>query len=150
MIDPHIAELLGIDPDAPETRRELQAVERDARLIETLVRLRRARGLTQAQVAERMNRSQPAVSDFERLGGDPHLSTVRRYALAIGVDITHTVHVPDAPPAETAAGGVARIHLDATRGEGNGDGDGDSGDGATALGDVTAGVVSLELVRVDV
>ncbi|MEV8633038.1 helix-turn-helix transcriptional regulator [Streptosporangium sp. NPDC051023] len=100
VIDPHIAELLGIDPDAPETRRELRAVERDVRLIEDLIRLRKARGLSQAQVAERMNRSQPAISDFERLGGDPHLSTIRRYALAIGAEVTYLVHVQEDPPAE--------------------------------------------------
>ncbi|MGW5157436.1 hypothetical protein ACWEPN_18360 [Nonomuraea wenchangensis] len=41
-----------------------------------------------------MGRSQPAVSDLERLGGDPHLSTIRRYALAIGVDVFHSVSVP--------------------------------------------------------
>ncbi|MBB4918199.1 helix-turn-helix domain-containing protein [Streptosporangium saharense] len=98
MIDPHIAELLGIDPEAPETRRELRAAERDVRLIEELVRLRRARGLTQAQVAERMSRTQPAVSDFERLGGDPHLSTIRRYALAIGAEVTYVVSELDDPP----------------------------------------------------
>ncbi|MER7205502.1 helix-turn-helix transcriptional regulator [Streptosporangium sp. NPDC000239] len=100
MIDPHIAELLGIDPEAPETRRELRAAERDVRLIEELVRLRRARGLTQAQVAERMRRTQPAVSDFERLGGDPHLSTIRRYALAIGAEVTYVVRELDDPPSE--------------------------------------------------
>ncbi|MEZ7132237.1 helix-turn-helix domain-containing protein [Nonomuraea sp. AD125B] len=41
------------------------------RLIETLVGIRRQRGLTQSDVAERMGRSQPAVSGFERLGGQP-------------------------------------------------------------------------------
>ncbi len=93
-MDPHIAELLGIDLDDPEVQRENAAIDRDMRLIETLVGIRRQRGMTQAEVAERMGRSQPAVSDFERLGGDPHLSTIRRYALAIGVDVHHTVSVP--------------------------------------------------------
>jgi transcriptional regulator with XRE-family HTH domain len=68
-------------------------IDRDMRLVETLVSVRRQRGLTQAEVAERMGRSQPAVSDFERLGGDPHLSTIRRYALAVGVDVFHMVNV---------------------------------------------------------
>jgi predicted XRE-type DNA-binding protein len=91
VMDPHIAELLGIDLDDPEVQRENAAIDRDMRLIETLVSIRRERGMTQAEVAERMGRSQPAVSDFERLGGDPHLSTIRRYALAIGVDVLHAV-----------------------------------------------------------
>ncbi|NUW46224.1 helix-turn-helix domain-containing protein [Nonomuraea rhodomycinica] len=93
-MDPRIAELLGIDLDDPQVQRENAAIDRDMRLIETLVGIRRQRGMTQAEVAERMGRSQPAVSDFERLGGDPHLSTIRRYALAIGVDVSHTVSVP--------------------------------------------------------
>ncbi|MEV5412809.1 helix-turn-helix transcriptional regulator [Thermopolyspora sp. NPDC052614] len=93
-MDPHVAELLGIDLDDPEVQRENAAIERDMRLIETLVGIRRQRGMTQAEVAERMGHSEPAVSGFERLGGDPHLSTIRRYALAIGVDVLHTVRVP--------------------------------------------------------
>ncbi|GLW96699.1 helix-turn-helix domain-containing protein [Microtetraspora sp. NBRC 16547] len=91
MIDPQVAELLGIDLDDPDVQRENAAIERDTRLIESLVELRKAQGVTQAQVAERMGRSQPAVSDFERLGGDPHLSTIRRYALAVGASVHHIV-----------------------------------------------------------
>ncbi|MEV7012802.1 helix-turn-helix transcriptional regulator [Streptosporangium sp. NPDC051022] len=143
MIDPHTAELLGIDPDAPETRRELRAVERDVRLIRSLVRLRRARGLTQAQVAERMSRSQPAISDFERLGGDPHLSTIRRYALAIGADVTHFVCAPGDPEgvspvdpgAATRASAVACVRLD------------DGGHLRATGGGVTGGIVNVDLVR---
>lgn len=92
-MDPHIAELLGIDLADPEVRREVEAVDRDMNLIETLVKIRKDRGLTQRQVAERMGRTQPAVSDFERVGGDPHLSTIRRYALAVGANVRHTVEV---------------------------------------------------------
>ncbi|MFJ2028981.1 helix-turn-helix domain-containing protein [Streptosporangium sp. NPDC087985] len=90
-MDPQVAELLGIDLDDPDVQRENRAIDRDMRLIESLVELRKAQGLTQAQVAERMGRSQPAVSDFERLGGDPHLSTIRRYALAVGASVHHIV-----------------------------------------------------------
>jgi transcriptional regulator with XRE-family HTH domain len=92
-MDPHVAELLGIDLDDPDVQRENAAIDRDMQLIENLVKIRKDRKLTQAEVAERMERSQPAVSDFERLGGDPHLSTIRRYALAIGVEVVHTVIV---------------------------------------------------------
>jgi transcriptional regulator with XRE-family HTH domain len=105
-MDPHIAELLGIDITDPEVRREAEAVARDMNLIETLVKIRKSRGLTQQQVAERMGRSQPAVSDFERIGGDPHLSTIRRYALAIGANVRHGV-VCDDP----AAGWSRTAHI---------------------------------------
>ncbi|GAA2376207.1 helix-turn-helix transcriptional regulator [Gordonia cholesterolivorans] len=53
-------------------------------LLEALVTLRRVKGLTQEEVAGRMGRSKTAVSNFERLGADPHLTTIRRYAAAVG------------------------------------------------------------------
>ncbi|GIH68978.1 helix-turn-helix domain-containing protein [Sphaerimonospora thailandensis] len=102
-MDRHLADLLGIDPDDPEVQREDAAIERDMRLIEELVQIRRAKGITQAQVAERIGRSQPAVSEFERVGGDPHLSSIRRYALAIGAEVRHVVYVSTAETTPTLA-----------------------------------------------
>jgi len=46
--------------------------------------IRRARGLTQTQVAAAMGTSQSAVAKLERGESDPRLSTVARYALAVG------------------------------------------------------------------
>jgi transcriptional regulator with XRE-family HTH domain len=108
-MDPHIAELLGIDLDDPEVQRENAAIDRDMRLIESLVTMRKQRGLTQAEVAERMGRSQPAVSDFERLGGDPHLSTIRRYALAVGAEVVHTVTAPGEASTTSAVAAQLRV-----------------------------------------
>ncbi|MEV1246420.1 helix-turn-helix transcriptional regulator [Nonomuraea sp. NPDC049750] len=102
-MDRDIAALLGIDPDDPEVQRENAAIERDVRLIETLVGVRKLLGLTQADVADKMDRSQPAVSDFERLGGDPRLSTIRRYALAIGAEVFHVVKTPGASACGTTS-----------------------------------------------
>jgi transcriptional regulator with XRE-family HTH domain len=48
-------------------------------------------------VADRMGRDKAAVSNFERLSADPHLSTIRRYAAAIGAMVTHTVENFEAP-----------------------------------------------------
>lgn len=56
-----------------------------------LVALRREAGLTQGDVAERMGVSQQAVSKFERYDSDPKLSTVRRYANAVGALVEHRV-----------------------------------------------------------
>ncbi|MFF3440861.1 helix-turn-helix domain-containing protein [Streptosporangium sp. NPDC002721] len=111
-MDPNVAELLGIDLSDPGVRRENAAIDRDMRLIESLVELRRAQGLTQAQVAERMGRSQPSVSDFERLGGDPHLSTVRRYALAVGASVHHVVRSTVVTGATTQAAPVFVVSTD--------------------------------------
>jgi len=46
--------------------------------------IRRQRGLTQTQVAAAMGTSQSAVAKLERGESDPRLSTIARYALAVG------------------------------------------------------------------
>lgn len=51
----------------------------------SLVRARKDAGLKQADVAENMGVTQQAVSRIEAMDGDPALSTLRRYATAIGV-----------------------------------------------------------------
>lgn len=57
-----------------------------------LIRVRLRSGLTIADVAERMGISPGAVVDqMERPESDPRLSTVRRYAHAVGALIGHEV-----------------------------------------------------------
>lgn len=60
-------------------------------LVRDLVEVRENRGLSQADVAERMGISQSAVSQFERYDSNPKLSTIRRYAHAVGARIKHSV-----------------------------------------------------------
>lgn len=55
------------------------------RLLRGLVEHRREHHLSQETVAERMGVSQPTVAAFERYDANPTLSTIRRYALAVGV-----------------------------------------------------------------
>ena len=85
----------GLDPDSQDSRLRRQLAEADDELIERLVQMRKYKGLTQKVVAERMKRDVAAVSNFERLRADPHLSTIRRYAAAIGASITHVVDDAD-------------------------------------------------------
>lgn len=66
-------------------------VDADDSLLAQLVELRKSNGLTQLEVAARMGVSQPTVAAFERYDANPRLSTIRRYALAVGAEITHTV-----------------------------------------------------------
>lgn len=82
------AEFVASDPYA---RLHDDLAENDDQMIEALVAMRKRKGLTQGEVAERMKRSKTAVSNFERLGADPHLSTIRRYAAAVGASITSEV-----------------------------------------------------------
>lgn len=93
-----VANRLGIDPDDPTVQRGLDLFNADADMLDALVQLRHTKNLTQDQVAERMNRDRTSVTRFERLDSDPHLSTVRRYALAVGATIAHEVEDVDAPP----------------------------------------------------
>lgn len=92
-LDENLADLLGLDLADPETDELVRAVDRDMDLVDRLVQVRRDSGLTQREVAERMGCSQPNVSAFERVGGDPHLSTIRRYAVAVGARVGWRVEV---------------------------------------------------------
>lgn len=58
-------------------------------LMSSLIDMRVAKGLSQQVVGERMGISQPAVAAFESYESNPTLSTIRRYALAVGAQI-HT------------------------------------------------------------
>ena len=61
--------------------------ERRQRLVADLVAERQRLGLSQTEVAARMGTSQPAVARMEAAGADVRLSTVERYAAAVGRDI---------------------------------------------------------------
>lgn len=69
------------------------------RLLEKLIALRREHHLTQAEVAGRMAVTQPAVAQFEQHDANPRLSTVRRYALAVGAVLATDVIDDTAMPA---------------------------------------------------
>lgn len=79
------------DPNSPARRRALELARADEELHAKLLKARELQDLTQAQVAQIMGVSQPTVASFERYDNDPKLSTVRRYAHAVGVTISHTV-----------------------------------------------------------
>lgn len=79
--------LLGMDPDEPHTQRALRDAAEVERLVDTLVSLRTRLGISQAEVAAEMETTQSAVSKFERAGGDPRISTLQRYAAAIGARV---------------------------------------------------------------
>ena len=69
------------DPDYVEARAEL-ADEFD--LVFAMIRARTTAGLTQAQVAERMASTQPAVARLEAGGRIPSTQTLQRFAKATG------------------------------------------------------------------
>jgi transcriptional regulator with XRE-family HTH domain len=63
------------------------------RLISDLVRLRRSRGLSQTEVAARMGTSQSALARLESGRSDARMSTVSRYAAAIGATVDFTLQL---------------------------------------------------------
>jgi transcriptional regulator with XRE-family HTH domain len=67
-------------------------------LISVLTAQRQAAGLSQTQVAARMGTSQSAVARLEAGGADVRVSTLERYAAAIGSQISW--RLTDAPPVE--------------------------------------------------
>lgn len=63
----------------------------DRQLKADLISLRQRAGLSQADVADLLGISQQAVYKLERYDSDPKLSTLRRYANAVGAIVEHTV-----------------------------------------------------------
>ncbi len=61
-----------------------EMAERRRALGDDLVGRRRALGLSQTEVAARMGTSQSAVARLESGAGDIRLSTLQRYAAAVG------------------------------------------------------------------
>jgi transcriptional regulator with XRE-family HTH domain len=96
---------------SPETALAEALAQEDQHLLHALVMWRRELGLSQSTVAERMGVSQAAVSLFERVGNDPHLSSVRRYARALGVLVRHHI---DTDGAEHVARSETLAHLGGT------------------------------------
>jgi transcriptional regulator with XRE-family HTH domain len=68
-----------------------QLVESHLLLMRQLVALRKQNSLSQELVGTRMGVSQPAVAAFEGHESNPTLSSIRRYALAVGARIEHKV-----------------------------------------------------------
>lgn len=87
-----LALALGIDLESGDEQLGRMLALADDDFLEDLVALRRSKKLTQQAVANRMKRDKSVVSRFENLGADPRLSTIRRYARAIGARVEHRVN----------------------------------------------------------
>ena len=72
------------DDDLPVLPGFRDLAERRRRALSDLVATRREAGLSQAEVAQRMGTSQPAVARLEAGNVDVRLSTLERYAAAVG------------------------------------------------------------------
>jgi hypothetical protein len=85
-LDEMVAEFTEVNPAFP---RLLRAAERRRRLLRTLAEQRRARKLSQTLVAATMCTSQPTLARLETTAADTKLSTLERYADALGYSVEY-------------------------------------------------------------
>jgi hypothetical protein len=85
-LDEMIAEFGKANPDFPQL---LLAAERRRALLRTLAEQRRRRDLSQTRVAAAMRTSQPTLARLETTAADTKLSTVERFAGALGYAIEY-------------------------------------------------------------
>ncbi len=69
-----------------------------ADLVAELAATRRRLGLAQTEVAARMGTSQPAVARLEAGKSDARLSTVERYAAALGFEVRYQLDPANGAP----------------------------------------------------
>ena len=74
------------NPDFPAM---VDAATKSRALLRSLAERRRGLGLSQTTVAARMGTSQSALARIEKGESDPRITTVQRYALALGEELSH-------------------------------------------------------------
>jgi transcriptional regulator with XRE-family HTH domain len=72
-------------------------LDRRRALISELVTTRKERGLSQTEIAAQMGTSQSAVARLERGDVDVRLSTVERYAAALGQTVDYQLRGQEEP-----------------------------------------------------
>jgi transcriptional regulator with XRE-family HTH domain len=77
----------------PPNRERVDAIKRAVELETALHELRERRGVTQEQLAARIDTSRPNVSRIER-GDDIRLSTLQRYVAALGGELEIIARFP--------------------------------------------------------
>ena len=100
MIDDFIQSRLHARPSLVEG---LLQHDKKRRIATALRRIRKAKGLTQVQVAERAGWGQPFVSKLEKLTGEaPEEKTIQRYVEACGLGVETVYYVYDATTEDRA------------------------------------------------
>ena len=72
----------------PEVQREYEALSDEFNYIGELLRMRKAAGLTQEQVAEKMHTQKSNISRMEKSPANIKIETLSRYAAACGFKIS--------------------------------------------------------------
>jgi transcriptional regulator with XRE-family HTH domain len=79
---------------SPESRARSKAVAIEMLAVTDLAELRRAQNISQGELAERLDKGQPAVAKVESRE-DPHVSTLREYIEALGGRLDLVAHMPN-------------------------------------------------------
>jgi len=78
--------------DSPNRRSEIEQIKQDMAVGEQIHAARKAAGLTQAQLAERIGTTQSVISDLEDAEYEGHtLTMLRRIADALGLNLRVTL-----------------------------------------------------------
>lgn len=86
---------LEVAQEDPQFRAAYEDAEERHGILDKLVALRRHLRLSQTTVAARMGVRQPTVSGFETEDSDPRLSTLQRYARAVGARLRLVLVIPN-------------------------------------------------------
>jgi transcriptional regulator with XRE-family HTH domain len=79
---------------SPESRAGSELLAAEMLAVMDLAELRKARNISQGELAERLDKGQPAVAKVESRE-DPRVSTVREYIEALGGRLDLVAHMPD-------------------------------------------------------
>lgn len=79
-------------PETDEDRLAERDLVHEEEWLSRLVELRKGKNLSQGDVGERMGISQSGVARIEAGNRDLHLSSLRRYAIAVGAEVRHVVN----------------------------------------------------------
>jgi predicted transcriptional regulator len=102
-LDEMVAERTARNPDFPEL---LDAARRRRELLRALAAQRTERKISQTQLAAAMRTSQSTLARLETTAVDPKLSTIERYAHALGMSVQY--HLLDAEQVAGEPGVVVR------------------------------------------
>ncbi|MFC6632495.1 helix-turn-helix domain-containing protein [Microbulbifer taiwanensis] len=77
---------------APEVQREYDALEEEFELIDKLLKMRTAAGLTQEELAHRMGTKKSNICRLEKGNTNPSWKVLKKYAHACGFEISVEFH----------------------------------------------------------
>ena len=76
----------------PEVRKEYDSLAEEFEMIDKLLQMRSAAGLTQDQLARRMGTKKSNISRLEKGNTNPSWKSLKKYAHACGFEITMDFH----------------------------------------------------------